>query len=82
MFPRLFPNLQQEFAGKQGDIRNMALGALEKRKQGVSELIDQEVIDNYYRYLESQKAQGLTTEIPKSPIYSDPFGNTIGSSIR
>jgi hypothetical protein len=82
LFPRLFPNLQQEFAGKQGDIRNMALGALEKRKQGVSELIDQEVIDNYYRYLESQKAQGLTTEIPKSPIYSDPFGNTIGSSIR
>lgn len=82
LFPRLFPNLMQEFAGKQGDIRNMALGALEKRKQGVSELIDQEVIDNYYRYLESQKAKGINTVIPQSTIYTDPFGNTIGSSIR
>jgi len=81
LFPRLFPNLMQEFSGKQGDIRNMALGALEKRKQGVAEMIDQQVIDNYYRYLENQKAQGLNTAIP-SPTYSDPFGNTIGSSIR
>jgi hypothetical protein len=82
LFPRLFPNLTQEFAGKQGDIRNMALGALEKRKQGVSELIDQQVIDNYYKYLENQKAQGLNTAIPTSATYTDPFGNTIGSSIR
>jgi hypothetical protein len=59
MFPRLFPQLEQEFAGKQGSIRNMALGALEKRKEGVSEIIDQQVIDNYYNYLEQQKAQGL-----------------------
>lgn len=81
LFPRLFPNLMQEFAGKQGDIRNMALGALEKRKQGVAEMIDQQVIDNYYRYLENQKAQGLNTAIP-SPTFTDPFGNTIGSSIR
>jgi hypothetical protein len=49
----------QEFAGKKGDIRNMALGALEKRKQGVSELIDQQVIDNYYNYLNEQRALGL-----------------------
>jgi len=82
LFPRLFPNLRQEFAGKQGDIRNMVLGALEKRKQGASELIDQEVIDNYYRYLENQKAQGINTAIPITPTYTDPFGNTIGSSIR
>ena len=82
LFPRLFPNFTQEFGGKQGDIRNMALGALEKRKQGVSELIDQQVIDNYYKYLENQKAQGLNTAIPTSATYTDPFGNTIGSSIR
>lgn len=59
LFPRLFPKLEQEFAGKQGSIRNMALGALEKRKEGVSEMIDQQVIDNYYNYLANQKAQGL-----------------------
>jgi hypothetical protein len=59
LFPRLFPQLMQEFAGKKGDIRNMALGALEKRKQGVSELIDQQVIDNYYNYLNEQRALGL-----------------------
>jgi len=59
LFPRLFPQLTQEFANKKSDIRNMALGALEKRKEGVSELIDQQVIDNYYNYLASQRAKGL-----------------------
>jgi hypothetical protein len=59
LFPRLFPQLEQEFAGKQGSIRNMALGALEKRKEGVSEVIDQQVIDNYYNYLAQQRAKGL-----------------------
>jgi hypothetical protein len=59
LFPRLFPRLEQEFAGKKGSIRNMALGALEKRKEGVSELVDQQVIDNYYNYLEQQRALGL-----------------------
>jgi hypothetical protein len=59
LFPRLFPALTSEFAGKKGDIRNMVLGALEKRKTGVSELIDQQVVDNYYKYLENQKLLGL-----------------------
>ena len=59
LFPRLFPQLMNEFANKKSDIRNMALGALEKRKEGVSELIDQQVIDNYYKYLADQKAKGL-----------------------
>ena len=59
LFPRLFPQLTEEFSKKKSDIRNMALGALEKRKQGVSELIDQQVIDNYYKYLADQKAKGL-----------------------
>ena len=59
LFPKLFPQLTEEFSKKKSDIRNMALGALEKRKQGVSELIDQQVIDNYYKYLADQKAKGL-----------------------
>lgn len=59
LFPRLFPQLTKEFANKKSDIRNMALGALEKRKEGVSELIDQQVIDNYYKYLANQRAKGL-----------------------
>jgi hypothetical protein len=59
LFPRLFESLTKEFAGKKGDIRNMALGALEKRKAGVSELIDQQVIDNYYNYLQQQQSRGL-----------------------
>jgi hypothetical protein len=59
LFPRLFPSLTEEMAGKKGDIRNMVLGAMEKRKSGVSELIDQQVIDNYYNYLEQQKSAGL-----------------------
>jgi hypothetical protein len=59
LFPKLFPQLTKEFANKKSDIRNMALGALEKRKEGVSELIDQQVIDNYYKYLADQKAKGL-----------------------
>jgi hypothetical protein len=49
----------KEFSKKKSDIRNMALGALEKRKEGVSELIDQQVIDNYYNYLANQRAKGL-----------------------
>jgi hypothetical protein len=59
LFPKLFPQLTKEFANKKSDIRNMALGALEKRKEGVSELIDQQVIDNYYKYVADQRAKGL-----------------------
>jgi hypothetical protein len=53
--PGLMSAFTKEFAGKKGDVRNMALGALEKRKEGVSAMVDQEMIDNYYRYLEQQK---------------------------
>lgn len=59
LFPRLFPQLMNEFAAKKSDTRNMALGALEKRKEGVSEMIDQQVIDNYYKYLSDQRTKGL-----------------------
>jgi len=54
-----FGLLSSEFAGKKGDIRNMAIGALEKRKEGVSQIIDEPMIERYYRYLSEQKRQGL-----------------------
>ena len=56
LFPKLFPKITQEMAGKKGDIRNMVLGALEKRKEGISEIVDQQVIDSvneYFRQLNS-----------------------------
>lgn len=59
LFPRLFPQLEKEFASNKSDTRNQVLGALEKRKEGVSEMIDQQVIDNYYKYLADQRSLGL-----------------------
>ena len=59
LMPKTFGLLTDEFAGKKGSIRNMALGALEKRKAGVSEMIDDQVIENYYKYLDSQRKLGL-----------------------
>jgi hypothetical protein len=54
-----FGLLGNEFAGKTGDIRNMILGALEKRKEGVSQIVDQPMIERYYKYLADQKSKGL-----------------------
>lgn len=54
-----FGLLGNEFAGKQGDIRNMILGALEKRKEGVSQVIDEPMIERYYKYLADQRSKGL-----------------------
>ena len=59
LMPRTFGLLSQEFAKKPGDIRNMVLGALEKRKEGVSEIVDEQMIENYYKYLADQKRKGL-----------------------
>jgi hypothetical protein len=59
LFPKLFPQFEQAYASKQGDLRNMAIGGLEKKSKGVSELIDQQVIDNYYKYLENLGKSGL-----------------------
>jgi len=59
LFPKLFPQFEQAYASKKGDLRNMAIGGLEKKSAGVSELIDQQVIDNYYKYLEQMGKSGL-----------------------
>jgi hypothetical protein len=59
LFPKLFPKFQEAYTNKKGDLRNMAIGGLEKKSAGVSELIDQQVIDNYYKYLEQLGKSGL-----------------------
>jgi hypothetical protein len=59
LFPKTFDSVLREMAGKKGSLRNMAIGALEKRKAGFSELVDQQVIDNYYKYLDEQRRLGL-----------------------
>jgi hypothetical protein len=55
LFPKVFEDISTHHAHKSADLRNMVLGAMEKKKGGVSELIDQQVVDNYYKYLEDLK---------------------------
>lgn len=61
LFPDRFAELAREFSGRNADLRTMSLGALEKRNAGVSQLIDQRVIDNFYKHREDQlkNATGL-----------------------
>jgi hypothetical protein len=59
LFPKTFDSVLKEMAGKTGNARNMAIGALEQRKEKFSELVDQQVIDNYYKYLDEQRRLGL-----------------------
>jgi hypothetical protein len=55
IMPDVFKAISKEMAGKKGDLRNNTLGAIEKRKEGFSQLIDKNVIENYYRYLNENK---------------------------
>jgi hypothetical protein len=57
LFPDRFAELAREFSGRKADLRTMQLGALEKRNYGVSQLIDQQVIDNFYKHREQQLKQ-------------------------
>jgi hypothetical protein len=59
LMPKTFERIAKELSGKKADLRTMTLGALEKRKEGVSEMIDDRVIESYYNYLKGQKAKGL-----------------------
>jgi hypothetical protein len=57
LMPKTYNRLFQFFSQKYPDkhpaaIKNMAIGAMEKRKNNIGELIDQEVIDSYYKYQE------------------------------
>jgi hypothetical protein len=51
LMPKLFPRIAQEMSNRPGDIRTMVLGALEKRNEGISEIVDQQVIDSVNEYL-------------------------------
>jgi hypothetical protein len=52
-YNRLFQFFSQKYPEKHpAAIKNMAIGAMEKRKSNIGELIDQEVIDSYYKYQE------------------------------
>ena len=59
LMPKTFERIAKEHAGKNANLRNMTIGALEQRKEGVSEIIDDRVIESYYNYLKNQKAKGL-----------------------
>ena len=51
LFGNKIADLHKEFAGKKGDPRTMALGALEKRNEGISQLLDNETLDRYGKYM-------------------------------
>lgn len=51
LFGNQMNSLQNEFEGKTGDMRNMTLGALEKRNNGVSQMLDNETLDKYGAYM-------------------------------
>lgn len=59
LMPKTFEKIAKELSGRNADLRTMTLGALEKRKEGVSEIIDDRVIESYYNYLKDQKTKGL-----------------------
>lgn len=45
-----FTDLAKQFAGKTGDIRSMTIGAIEKRKEGVSAMIDEPMLRRIEEY--------------------------------
>jgi hypothetical protein len=59
LMPKTFAKLSELHKNKKADLRNMTLGSLEKRKEGFSEFIDDQVIDSYYNYINNQKKLGL-----------------------
>ena len=59
LMPKTFERLSEQYKNKKADLRNMTLGGLEKKSEGFSEFIDDAVIENYYKYLDSQRKLGL-----------------------
>lgn len=60
--PQRFKEIGQEFSSKRLEpnaMRTAILGALEKRKENVSQLIDDQVIENVKTYLDQARRQGL-----------------------
>jgi len=51
LMPKTFERISKELSGRKGDIRNMTLGAMEKRGSNFSEYVDDRVINNVNDYL-------------------------------
>lgn len=54
LMPKSFGLLSKELGNRRADLRTMVLGALEKRSAGISELVDDQVIDSVNRWIASQ----------------------------
>lgn len=65
IMPKTWRKIEQEFQGKTGDMRTHILGALEKRGNGISETVDDEVINSIGEYLHRNPASRLLP--PRSP---------------
>lgn len=70
IMPTQFNKIYVELANKfptfhPSHIRNMTLGALEKRNAGISQMINNQVIDNYGKYMEGLKSGAFD---PNNPI--------------
>lgn len=57
LMPKTYKNIYSEFQKLYPDappekLRNFTIGAIEKRKENIGELVDQQMIDNYYKYHE------------------------------
>jgi len=62
LMPKTYNRIYEEIATKypqkgNKQIHNMVLGAMEKRAQGFSDVIDDEIIDNYYKFHEGLLGQ-------------------------
>jgi len=58
LMPKRFAEISQELSTRKlspTGVRTATLGALEKRKQNVSEFVDDQVIENVLRYLAQQQ---------------------------
>jgi hypothetical protein len=53
LMPKTFDKISKEFANKRGDLRTNVLGAMEKRGGNISEIIDDQVLQNLLDYLKA-----------------------------
>lgn len=51
LMPKTYRSLAEEMEKRGGHLRTNVIGAMEKRKAGISEIVDQQVIDSVNKYL-------------------------------
>ncbi len=57
LMPKTYGRIFAEQAPKGGHIRNNTIGAMEKRKAGFSEIVDQQVVDSVGNYLRTKSGR-------------------------